>query len=75
MKTFIKETLNRPKKGWAGGCRKHEGRMDGGLALHTMECQSGVDWGNTEIVAREREDLSKEKFSKELSHYDRDIAE
>ena len=28
---------------------------DGGLARHTMECQSGVDWGNAEIVARGRE--------------------
>ena len=28
---------------------------DGGLARHTVECQSGVDWGNAEIVARERE--------------------
>ena len=28
--------------------------MDGGLARHTMECQSGVDWENAEIIARER---------------------
>ena len=30
------------------------GKEDGGLARHTVECQSGVDWGNAEIVARER---------------------
>ena len=48
------------------------GKEDGGLARHTMECQSGVDWGNAEIVARERG--SNEKFSKEMSHCNRDIA-
>ena len=52
------------------------GKEDGGLARHTMECQSGVDWGNAEIVRRERGSIkSKEKFSKELMHYDRDMAE
>ena len=50
------------------------GNEDGCLARYTMECQSGVDWGNAEIVTRERE-LKQRKFSKELSHYDRDIAE
>ena len=30
------------------------GKEDGGLARHTTECQSDVDWGNAEIVARER---------------------
>ena len=30
------------------------GKEDGGLARHTMDCQSGVDWGNAEIIARER---------------------
>ena len=35
--------------------RKRIGKEDGGLARHTMECQSGVDWGNAEIVARGRE--------------------
>ena len=44
---LIKETLYRPKK--------RMGKEDGGLACHTMKCQSGVDWGSTEIVARERE--------------------
>ena len=29
-------------------------KENGGLARHTMECQSGVDWGNAEIVAREK---------------------
>jgi len=30
------------------------GKEDGGLARHTVECQSGVDRGKAEIVARER---------------------
>ena len=34
---------------------KQIGKEDGVLARHTMECQSCVDWGNTEIVVRERE--------------------
>jgi len=53
------------------------GTEDGGLARQTVECQSGVEWGNAEIVAREREreSYSREKFSKELSYYDRNIAE
>ena len=29
------------------------GKEDGGLARHTVKCQSGVDWVNGEIVARE----------------------
>jgi len=33
---------------------KRMGKEDGGLARHTVECQSGVDWGNAEIVVRER---------------------
>ena len=45
------------------------GKEDGGLARHTVECQSGVDWGNAVIVARERE------FSKGIESYDRNIAE
>ena len=32
---------------------KRMGKEDGGLARHTTECQSDVDWGNAEIVARE----------------------
>ena len=32
---------------------KQIGKEDGVLARHTMECQSGVDRGNAEIVARE----------------------
>ena len=27
-------------------------KEDGGLARHTMECKSGVDWGNAEIIGR-----------------------
>ena len=30
------------------------GKEDGGLAWHTMECKSGVDQGNAEIVTRQR---------------------
>ena len=35
--------------------KKRMGKDDGGLARHTVECQCGVDWGNAEIVVRERE--------------------
>jgi len=35
-------------------------KEDGGLARHTVEWQSGVDWRNTEIVGRERR-LSQRK--------------
>ena len=48
MKTFIKETCTLSAK-------KRTGKEDGGLARHTIACQSGVDWGNAVIVARERE--------------------
>ena len=34
--------------------KKRVGKEDGGLARHTTECQSGVDWENAEIIARER---------------------
>ena len=30
------------------------GKEDGGLARHTVDCQSEVHWENAEIVARER---------------------
>ena len=51
-------------------------KENGGLARHTIELQSGVDWTNAEIVARERGFIkNKQKFAKELSHYDRHIAE
>ena len=33
---------------------KRVGKEDGGLARHTMGCQSGVDCENAEIIARER---------------------
>ena len=57
MKIFVKETLYRPKNaGWAKA---------GGLARHTVECQSGVDWGNAEIVARER-GLKQRKVFEEI---------
>ena len=41
-------------KGNTLSAEKRMGKEDGGLARHTVECQSGVDWGNAEIVARER---------------------
>ena len=43
------------------------GKWDGGLARHTVECQSGVDWGNADIVAREpgkRERIKAKKSSR-----------
>ena len=42
------------RKGNTLSAEKRKGKEDGGLARHTMDCQSGVDWGNAEIVARER---------------------
>ena len=33
---------------------KRMGKEDEGLARRTVECQTGVDWGNAEIVVRER---------------------
>ena len=41
-------------KGNTLSAEKRMGKEDGGLARHTVECQSGVDWGNAEIVAREK---------------------
>ena len=41
-------------KGNTLSAEKRMGKEDGGLARHTTECQSDVDWGNAEIVARER---------------------
>ena len=40
-------------KGNTLSAEKRMGKVDGGLARHNMECQSGVDWGNAEIVARD----------------------
>jgi len=42
-------------KGNTLSAEKRMGKEDGGQARHTVEFQSGVDRGNTEIVARERE--------------------
>ena len=39
------------RKGNTLSAEKRMGKEDGGLARHTVECQSGVDWGNAEIVA------------------------
>ena len=41
-------------KGNTLSAKKRMGKENGSLARHTMECQSGVDWGNAEIVAREK---------------------
>ena len=41
-------------KGNTLSAKKWMGKEDGGLARHTMECQSGVDGENAEIVATER---------------------
>ena len=50
------------------------GKDDEGLARNTMDYQSGVDWRNEEIVAKESI-KAKKSSRRELSHYDRDIAE
>ena len=33
---------------------KRMGKENGGLTRHTIECQNGFDWGNVDIVAREK---------------------
>ena len=50
----VRLTNEDPCKGNTLSAEKRMGKEDGGLARHTVECQSGVDWGNAEIVARER---------------------
>ena len=47
MKTFIKETLR--------SAEKRMWKEDGGLARHTMECQSGVTGETQRARERERE--------------------
>ena len=42
------------RRGNTLSAEKRVGKEDGGLARHTMECQSGVDWENAEIIERER---------------------
>ena len=42
------------RRGNTLSAEKRVGKEDGGLARHTMECQSGVDWENAEIITRER---------------------
>ena len=42
------------RRGNTLSAEKRVGKEDGGLARHTMECESGVDWENAEIIARER---------------------
>ena len=41
-------------KGNTLSAEKRKGKEEGGLARHTIVCQNEVDWGNAEIVARER---------------------
>ncbi|PFX27479.1 putative serine/threonine-protein kinase pats1 [Stylophora pistillata] len=49
------ETTNEDlQKGNTLSAEKRMVKEDGGLARQTVECQSGVDWGNAEIVATER---------------------
>ena len=71
----VRLTIEDLHKGNTISAEKWMGKEDGALARHTTECQSDVDWGNTEIVARENSDYNREKFLKELRHYDRDITE
>ena len=51
-------------KGNTLSAKKWMGKEDGGLAWHTVECQSGVDWGNAEIIARERQRIKAKKSSR-----------
>ena len=41
-------------KGNTLSAEKRMGKEDGGLVRHTVEGQSGVDWGNAEIITTER---------------------
>ena len=50
----VRLTNEDPRKGNTLSAEKRVAKEDGGLARHTMECQSGVDWENAEIIARER---------------------
>ena len=50
----VRLTNEDPHKGNTLSAEKRKDKEHGGLAQHTVECQSGVDWGNAEIVARER---------------------
>ena len=50
----VRLTIEDLHKGNTLSAEKRMGKEDGGLARHTTECQSDVDWGNAEIVARER---------------------
>ena len=51
----VRLTIEDLHKGNTISAEKRMRKEDGGLARHTTECQSDVDWGNAEIVARERE--------------------
>ena len=51
----VRLTSEDHRKGNTLSAEKRMGKEDGGLARHTMECQSGVDWGSTGIVVKERE--------------------
>ena len=51
----VRLTIEDLHKGNTLSTEKRMGKeLDGGLARHTTECQSDVDGGNAEIVARER---------------------
>lgn len=50
----VRLTTEDLRKGNILSAEKRMGKENGGLVRHTVECQSGVDWGNAEIVATER---------------------
>ena len=50
----VRVTIEDLHKGNTLWTEKRTRKEAGGLARHTTECQSDVDWGNAEIVARER---------------------
>ena len=60
----VRLTSEDHRKGNTLSAEKRMGKEDGGLARHTMECQSGVDWGSTGIVVKERERIKAKKSSR-----------
>ena len=50
----VRETNEDFQRGNNLSAEKRMGEEDEGLARDTVECQSGVDWRNTEIIARDR---------------------
>ena len=52
------------QKGNTLSAERRMGKEDGGLARHTVEYHGGVDWGNAEIIVRERERVKAKKSSR-----------